>query len=168
MRWFRWLDSKCTWIWANSRRYWRTEKPGVLKSTESQRLKHNLATEQQQLYRKYFKTWNLTSHLIYQYFCYLWLNTSRLQNKEIRLVEWVGLAHLEFWSWQNQRSLNPFPATITISWPCRNDKGVGIFCSSERAKKLLLCFSPYMWASQCAWILFWVLLKKTADSHLQT
>ena len=32
------------------------KKPGVLKSTESQRLEHNLATEQQQLYRKYFKT----------------------------------------------------------------------------------------------------------------
>ena len=37
-----------TWIWANSRRYWRTEEPGMLQSMGSQRVRHNLATEQQQ------------------------------------------------------------------------------------------------------------------------
>ena len=36
-----------TWVWANSGRWWRTGKPGVLLSTGLQRFGHNLATEQQ-------------------------------------------------------------------------------------------------------------------------
>ena len=38
-----------TWIWANSRRQRRTGKPDVLQSRRSQRVGHNLATEQQKL-----------------------------------------------------------------------------------------------------------------------
>jgi len=37
-----------TWAWANSRRSWRTEKPGVLQSMGSQRVGHSLVAEQQQ------------------------------------------------------------------------------------------------------------------------
>ena len=37
-----------TWVWANSRRYWRTGKPGMLQSTGSQTVEHDLVTEQQQ------------------------------------------------------------------------------------------------------------------------
>ena len=33
------------WIWANSGRWWRTGKPGVLQSMEMQRVGHDLATE---------------------------------------------------------------------------------------------------------------------------
>ena len=36
------------WVWANSGRCWRTGKPGVLQSMESQRVRHDLTTEQQQ------------------------------------------------------------------------------------------------------------------------
>ena len=36
------------WVWANSGRWWKTVKPGVLQSMRSQRLLHNLVTEQQQ------------------------------------------------------------------------------------------------------------------------
>ena len=45
-----WMASatQWTWLWANSGRRWRTEKPGVLQSTRSQRVGHDLATEQQQ------------------------------------------------------------------------------------------------------------------------
>ena len=45
-----WMASltQWTWVWANSR-WWRTGKPGVLQSMGSQRVRHNLATEQQQL-----------------------------------------------------------------------------------------------------------------------
>ena len=50
-----------TRVWANSRRWWRTGKPGVLQSMESQRVRHNLATEQQR---------NVTS-------LYLWLGAMR-------------------------------------------------------------------------------------------
>ena len=46
--WDGWMRSltQWTWIWANSRRLWRTGKPGVLQSVELQRVRHNLATEQ--------------------------------------------------------------------------------------------------------------------------
>ena len=37
-----------TWVWANSGKWWRTGKPGVLQSMGSQRVRHDLATEQQQ------------------------------------------------------------------------------------------------------------------------
>ena len=42
------LLTQWTWIWANSRRQWRTGKPGMLQSLGSQRVRHNLVTEQQQ------------------------------------------------------------------------------------------------------------------------
>ena len=48
----RWLDASSiqwTWIWASSRRWWRTRKPGMLQSMGSQRVRHNWATEQQQI-----------------------------------------------------------------------------------------------------------------------
>ena len=37
-----------TWIWGNSGRWWWTKRPGVLQFTGSQRVGHDLATEQQQ------------------------------------------------------------------------------------------------------------------------
>ena len=37
-----------TWIWANCGRQWRIGKPGMLQSMGSQRVGHNLVTEQQQ------------------------------------------------------------------------------------------------------------------------
>ena len=37
-----------TWVWTNSGRQWRTGKPGVLYSMESQRVRHDWPTEQQQ------------------------------------------------------------------------------------------------------------------------
>ena len=36
-----------TWVWASSRRRWRTGKPSVVQSMESQRVRHDWATEQQ-------------------------------------------------------------------------------------------------------------------------
>ena len=49
-RWqrMRWLDdiTQWTWVWANSRRYWRTVKPGMLQSVGLQRVRHDRATEQ--------------------------------------------------------------------------------------------------------------------------
>ena len=49
--WDGWMASLITqWacIWANSGRQWKTEKPRVLQSMESQRAGHGLETEQQQ------------------------------------------------------------------------------------------------------------------------
>ena len=48
--WDGWMASltQWTWVWANSRRQWRTGRPGVLQSTGLQTVVHELATEQQQ------------------------------------------------------------------------------------------------------------------------
>ena len=47
--WDSWLASRTqrTWIQANSRRQWRTKESGILQSMRSQRVRLNLATEQQ-------------------------------------------------------------------------------------------------------------------------
>ena len=47
--WDGWMTSpiQCTWTWANLGRWWETWKPGMLQSTESVRVRHDLATEQQ-------------------------------------------------------------------------------------------------------------------------
>ena len=46
--WDGWMLSltQWTWIWANSAREWKTRKPAMLQFMESQRVWHNLATEQ--------------------------------------------------------------------------------------------------------------------------
>ena len=48
--WGGWMASPAPWTWvsANSRRWWRTGRPGLLQSMGSQRIRHNLASEQQQ------------------------------------------------------------------------------------------------------------------------
>ena len=48
--WDGWMVSptQWTWVWTNSRRWWRTGKPGVLQSMGSQRVRHNGKTEHQQ------------------------------------------------------------------------------------------------------------------------
>ena len=45
-----WITSltQWTWVWASSRRWWRTGKPGVPQSMGSQRVGHNWGTEQQE------------------------------------------------------------------------------------------------------------------------
>ena len=50
--WDGWKASQRTWVWTNSRRWWRTGKPGVLQSMGLQRVRHNWVTEQQQQQRE--------------------------------------------------------------------------------------------------------------------
>ena len=44
-----WMASstQCTWVWAKSRRWWRTVMPGMLQSMGLQRVGHDWMTEQQ-------------------------------------------------------------------------------------------------------------------------
>ena len=45
--WDGWMASLTQWtrVWASSRRWWRTGKPGVLQSMRLQRVRHNWETE---------------------------------------------------------------------------------------------------------------------------
>ena len=47
----RWMASltQWTWVWADSRSWWWTGKPGMLQSMEPQRVRQDLTTEQQVL-----------------------------------------------------------------------------------------------------------------------
>ena len=47
------LLTQWTWVWANSGRQWRTWKPGMLQPKGSQRVGHDLVTEQQQFVDSY-------------------------------------------------------------------------------------------------------------------
>ena len=49
--WDGWMASltQWTWVWTNSRRWWRTGKPGMLQFMGLQRVGHELMTEQQQI-----------------------------------------------------------------------------------------------------------------------
>ena len=51
--WVGWMASltRWTWVWASSSRWWRTGKPDLLQSMGSQRVRHDWATEQQQLHQ---------------------------------------------------------------------------------------------------------------------
>ena len=46
--WDGWMASltRWTWVWANSRKWWRTEKPGLPQSMGLQRVGHDWGTEQ--------------------------------------------------------------------------------------------------------------------------
>ena len=48
MRWLMALQTQWTCVWASSRRWRRTGKPGVLYSVESQRVRHDLVTNNKQ------------------------------------------------------------------------------------------------------------------------
>ena len=58
-----------TWVWASSRRWWRTGKPGILQSMGLQRVRHNWPTEQQQqiLFLKlcFLKIWTQWNYQLY-------------------------------------------------------------------------------------------------------
>ena len=45
--WDGWMASptQCTWVWVNSRSWWWTGRPGVLRFMGSQRVRHDWATE---------------------------------------------------------------------------------------------------------------------------
>ena len=54
--WDGWMASptQWTWVWADSGRWWRTGRPAVLQSMGSQRVRHNLVTEQQEQCTHYY------------------------------------------------------------------------------------------------------------------
>ena len=118
-----------TWVWRNSRRQWRTGKPGVLQSMGLQRVRHDWETEKQQ--KDIHSPWKLAIESItaIMWFSCLqyclqgrrgWENTStaRLWGIEMkgnvakpvrhfvtpRTIQSMGFSRPEYWSGQ------PFPS----------------------------------------------------------
>ena len=62
--WDGWMASptQWTWVWASSRRWWRTETPGLLQSMGLQRVRHDWANEQQQQFKSYVNMADPGSH----------------------------------------------------------------------------------------------------------
>ena len=59
--WAGWMTSptQWTWVWANSKRCWRTGKPSVLQSLGSQRVRHDWATISSPKNKGVIQVWNL-------------------------------------------------------------------------------------------------------------
>ena len=62
-RWDGWMASltQWAWVWASSRRWWRTVKIGMLQSMGSLNVGHDWATEQQQLMHLWQTIYKLSS-----------------------------------------------------------------------------------------------------------
>ena len=92
--WDGWMASptQCTRVWENSWRWWRTGKPGVLQYLGSQRVEHNLATEQQQQFSP-----QIPSHSgIYMYspWCLKWITTKVLLSSTENSAQYYAAACL--------------------------------------------------------------------------
>ena len=98
--WDGWMASliQWTWVWANSRRQWRTGKPGVLQSMGSQRVRHDLVTERQQQNFRYPPFSQLSRHIsekknkwfsINGILCIL-LNNIRLIFDKLQIVKFIA------------------------------------------------------------------------------
>ena len=75
--WDGWMASptQWTWVWVNSQRCQRTGKPGVPKFMVSQRIRHDLATEQLVIKNKMLETMVLKFHYICLHAVWLSPNT---------------------------------------------------------------------------------------------
>ena len=94
--WDGWMASpnQWTWVWGNSRRWWRLGKPGVLQSMGLQKVGHDWATEQQ-LNKQYthLSFWNSSlSNVSWDSGCYGRTLLRFLENTfESVLMRWMKL-----------------------------------------------------------------------------
>ena len=88
-RWDVWTASltQWIWVWANSRRWWGTGRPGMLQSMGSQRVRHDWAAAQQQVYGS--PTWQVWDLIL------LWLCPSYHLTVGSSLS--LDMGHLFFW-----------------------------------------------------------------------
>ena len=71
--WDGWMASltRCTWVWVNSRSWWWTGRPGMLRFMGSQRVRHNWATELTELMTYLFNNWKVAPFDLLHLFCLL-------------------------------------------------------------------------------------------------
>ena len=110
--WDVWMPSltQWTWVWTNSRRKWRTGKPGMLKSMGLQRVGYNIATEQQ--YELDFYNFNK---------CTFQVQTSQLRVNTLKTISirlgqgYYPLHSHPRTSYQTARCI-PFSTEMTQTW----------------------------------------------------
>ena len=98
-RWEGWMPplTQWTWVWANSRRQWRTGRPGMLQSMGSQRAGHNLVTENN-MFADYTPLWVIKSW-------YLWFSVLYT----ISTLP-IYFTHLAMWFWGEETG-NPLQSS---------------------------------------------------------
>ena len=109
-QWDSWMASlsQRIWTWANSRRRWGAGKPGVLQSMWLQRLRHDLATEQQQCIKKLSIFKCLLYIHIYRFIYILYIEFIYiLQNKCIYYIYHIYLTYY-IYIYSVAKCSNPF------------------------------------------------------------
>ena len=97
--WDGWMTSLIQWtrVWANSERKWRTGKPGLLQSMGSQRIRHDLMTEQQQqqIIITEDKVEDTFKFLIFFLSPWISFTTSVWRPPVLQYVRWLTMMHTE-------------------------------------------------------------------------
>ena len=107
--WDDWIASltQWTWVWANSGREWRTRKLGMLQSMGSQRVGHNLVTDQQQqtLSTLGFSHWENACKLLLTVLSWKWHSEEMERDwlERVRFWKRNPRSH-EWWPWEGGQS----------------------------------------------------------------
>ena len=122
-----------TWVWASSRSWWRTGKPGVLQSMGSQRVRHDWATERNRFLHMHFSSW-----------------TSVILKLEVLLPqEWLA-AFMQLKSRKQAFSLNPVQQILQMKF---SPKHLSRKCPEKIYMKLigmlLLCMKQEGVLTEC-------------------
>ena len=125
MRWLENTTDSMDWIWANSKRYWRTEEPGVLQSMWLQRVGHNLATEPQQANDNLiaFTMFLKSESEVAQSCPTLWNPVDCSQPGfsvhgilQARTLEWVAISFSNAWKWKVKVKLLSHAQLFATPW----------------------------------------------------
>ena len=92
MRWSDGSPTQWTWVWENSRRQWRTGKPGILQYMGSQIVRHDSATEQQIWKWTELEHSSCTPNLVVKYLTRAPFPAFKLSQHQ-GLFKWVSSSH---------------------------------------------------------------------------
>ena len=96
------LPTRCTWVWVNSRSWWWTGRPGMLRFMESQRVGHDWAAElnwtEQRPTSESAASFTWIWSLVYPENYILWTE-EHLENQKIQLLE--SICCLSYYKKQN-------------------------------------------------------------------
>ena len=151
----RWLDSitdSMDWVWASSRSWWRTGKPGVLQSMGSQRAGHDWATE-----HHHPLLWKFTDLDLYKQGH--WEELSGLQ---VVVLRWTSR-----WGWRTRNRPNFVASSwLRSGWTNQSESevqeyrtasfwciNVWIHMSSKRAESMSICVAFVMGPGPQAYLL---------------